>query len=468
MIVQLSLMELRMLRRDPRVGGTLLALALLVLLAFVATAWNNAHDNAGKRAVAVAERERWLGQGAKDAHSAAHYSIYAFKPASVLATLDSGIEPFVGQAVWLEAHKQNDLLYRPQGDYSVLSRAGFAHPASLLNLFGPLVAFLMAFTVIALDRERGTFRFALGAALRPHSIVMAKFVAVCGLQVALLILPAGIAALVASVAQHAITFDVVLRIGSWVLAMGVYLSAFTALGIAVCLLARSPRVALVGLLGLWILLAVALPRWSNSAVEASLPLPSYQSVKQRIQKEGSSSWAQEISAERERELLQRYGVNRREDLPVDLRGAMLDMSERHGYAIFDRILGGFYDQVDAQDHRYTLWGFLSPSVALHSLSMALTGSDFTHHRHFIESAESYRRELINRMNAELMKNPHNELNAVRPLADARLWQQVEEFQYAAPKLGSIWKTVQTAVYALAVWVLAAAVLLNLAMRRVRP
>lgn len=468
MILSLACIELRVLRRDPRAGWMLLTLAALILLAFAMTTWNNVRGNAEKHSVADAERTRWLQQGQKDAHSAAHYSIYAFKPGAALSLLDSGIEPFVGQAVWLEAHVQNDMLYRAQGDYSALQRAGLTHPAALLNTFAPLAAFLLAFTVIALDRERGTLRFALGAALSPQRIVQSKYLAVCTLLIGLLAAPVTFAALLTTMLQQTLTTDVFLRVGLWALTMSIYLVALAAIGMTVCLLSTNIRIALLALIGLWIVLAIALPRWSSSAVEKMQPLPAFQSIKQQIQRETAGSSAHEVSAEREQMLLKKYGVSRREDLPVDLRGVMLDMAERHGYEVFDRILGGFYDRIEAQDRAFAAWSFLSPSIALHSVSMALAGTDFTHHRRFIESAEHYRRDLINRMNAELMTDPHNEQSPARPLADHHLWEQVSAFQYSAPMMGQVWRTALRAGSALIGWLLLAIALLNVAMRRVRP
>src|SRR5690606_32019821 len=110
--------ELALLWRDKRTCTALLALAALVVFTFVVTAVQVTRNDAARAEVAQAERERWLNQGEKDPHSAAHYSLYAFKPAPALAALEQGVEPFVGQAIWLEAHAQNDALYRPQGDAS--------------------------------------------------------------------------------------------------------------------------------------------------------------------------------------------------------------------------------------------------------------------------------------------------------------------------------------------------------------
>src|SRR5690606_31590324 len=145
--------------------------------------------------VAQAERERWLGQGEKDPHTAAHYSVYAFKPAPALAALEQGVEPCVGQAIWLEAHAPNDALYRPQGDASALQRMASIGPAGLIIGFAPLVAFLLTFATLAQERERGTLRLSLGAASSARRIVTAKALACWLLLLICLALPAVLLAL---------------------------------------------------------------------------------------------------------------------------------------------------------------------------------------------------------------------------------------------------------------------------------
>ena len=68
--------------------------------------------------------QQWLGQTKKNPHSAAHYGVYAFKPKSPLAIVDTGIDPYMGVAVWLEAHKQNEFKYRPAQDRTAVGRFG--------------------------------------------------------------------------------------------------------------------------------------------------------------------------------------------------------------------------------------------------------------------------------------------------------------------------------------------------------
>jgi ABC-2 type transport system permease protein len=467
MSASLTGFEWTLLRRDRRAWWALLCLGALVLIAFAVDMAAIVDANAAKADIARAERARWLGQGEKDPHSAAHYSIFAFKPTSPLAALDLGVEPFVGQTVWLEAHVQNDMLYRPQGEASALQRAGLSSPASLLIGFAPLVAFLLAFTAVAMDRERGTLRLALGAALRPREIVASKAAAIWLALVWVLVVPVTAIAAIATAVLGALDATAALRLVLWAAAMAVYLGVLTALGLAVSMLAGSVRGALAVLFGLWIAFGLALPRWANSAVESAQPLPSTQTVKQQLLDEAPSYWTAEDAKKHQATLLAKYGAKDPADLRVDLRGAELDLSERHSHEVFDRVLGGFYDRVVAQDRAYAMLGWLSPTAAMQSLSPMLAGSDFVHHRRFIDGAERYRRALVNRMNQDVMAHPTGE-GGVKHTNDASLWAQIPEFHHPAPSLSANWRHTAPAAAALLAWSLAALALLALAARRLRP
>ena len=158
MLARLIRLEIVKLLRDSRLAAAMAVFGACCCLSGVA-AWIEVRQTAAiKTAVAAEERQRWLGQGEKDPHSAAHYSIYAFKPSLPLQAVDPGIVPFVGETVWLEAHLQNDLLFRPQQDANAFERLGLVDPAGLLTRFGPLAVFLLAFAAAAREREAGRAR----------------------------------------------------------------------------------------------------------------------------------------------------------------------------------------------------------------------------------------------------------------------------------------------------------------------
>ena len=465
MIVDLARAELRILRRDRRVWWALLALAAFVLLAFAGASIDAARSNADKTAIAAAERTRWLDQGEKDPHSAAHYSIFAFKPAAPLAALDTGAAPFMGQAVWLEAHHQNDLLHRPQQGASLLQRAGLASPASLILGIGPLVVFLLAFALVARDRERGSMRLALGLSHDPRQLVGGKALAIWTAATVLLVLPVSIAALVTLFVSSAASLDTVLRLALWAALMGAYLAVPAAFGVLVALRASNARIALAALFGSWIVFALVLPRVASSTVDDLRPLPSSQAVQEQLLDEAPAYWSAEESERHKRQLIAKFGVTRIENIP-NARMAELDLVERHSHKVFDRVLGGFYGRVAAQDRLFAALGLLTPTIAGQALSASLAGTDFTHQRDFIDTAERYRRALVNRMNAEGMA--HSATGNDRYTANAKLWGDIAPFTYATPGLALGLRSVASAVLGLALWLAGAWWLLAAAARRIAP
>jgi ABC-2 type transport system permease protein len=185
--------------------------------------------------------------------------------------------------------------------------------------------------------------------------------------------------------------------------------------------------------------------------------------------EAPAYWTPETGADQIATILRRYGVSREEELAerqVNLRGAQLDVAERHAQQIFDREIGGFYDRVVAQDRRYAQLGWLSPAVAFDVASAALAGTDFSHHRHFIDSAESYRRGLVNRMNADLI--PHPAVDGKEHTNDIGLWSEIPAFKYEAPAVSQAVRSTVSALFALTGWLLAAWALVTVTAKSARP
>ena len=122
-------------------------------------------------------RSHWLSQAPKNPHSAAHYGIYAFKPRATLATIDDGVDPYVGVTTWLEAHKQNKYQFRPAQDATSAQRFGALTAATTLQLLVPLLIVLLGFSAFAGEREQGTLRQVLSLGVRPATLGAGKALA---------------------------------------------------------------------------------------------------------------------------------------------------------------------------------------------------------------------------------------------------------------------------------------------------
>jgi ABC-2 type transport system permease protein len=464
-----SLVRLEILKivRDSRLVAVMATFSGVLLLAGTVSWLDVREDAATKARVAAEERQRWLGQGVKDPHAAAHYSIYAFRPARALQAMDPGIVPFVGEAVWLEAHLQNDLLFRPQQDGNAFERLGLVDPAGLLMRFGPLAVFLLAFAVAAREREQGVLGLALASARNRAAYVGAKLLSVIAVGVPILVVPVVLVAVLSLMTVRG-SSDEAVRLVGWALGAIAYIGVLAAIGVAICVASRSVQAAFAGLLLSWVILVLAALPAASAVASWRSPVPSFQQMKLVLTSEAPAYWTPETGAEQIASILQRYGVSREEDLQqtINIRGAQLDVAERHAQAVFDREIGRFYDRVQAQDAVYARLGWLSPAVAFDAISAAFAGTDFFHHRHFIDAAEQYRRGLVNRMNADLIPNPAS--NGREHTNDETLWSDVPAFAYEPRPAASAARSALPGLLALACWLLAGASLARVTAYRVQP
>ncbi|WEF33701.1 DUF3526 domain-containing protein [Pseudoduganella chitinolytica] len=447
--------EARRLWREPRLRMVAALAPALLLLVFLASWRDAAQLTAERQRFAAAERARWLAQGDKDPHSAAHFGVWAVKPASPLAVLEPGIEPYVGLAVWLEAHKRNEMIFRPGQDAHPIVR-GATSVAQLLGLLGPLFALLLGFAGFAQDRQRGTLRLALGNGAPAGRLLLARFVVLAGVLVAVVLLPAALLGAGALLALPDGGWRGGVRLAMWCALHVPYLLAFLLLALAVALRAPSARTALGLLLATWLALCVLLPRVAGNAVELLAPAPPYQEVRRQVEAAAPAYESADRWEARRRTLQARAAGG------VDLRAALLDQSERDSHVVFDRLLGRFYDAIEQQDEVFGRLGVLTPAVALQAAGSAIAGTDFRQHRHFIDAAEHYRRGMVNRLNGELMQR------ASHAPVKGGSWESVPAFAYRPPTPVQAAIAAAMPVAALLAWCALAALAAWRAARGVRP
>ena len=231
----------------------------------------------GRAIAQQAEQQRWSQQGKKYPHSAAHYGVYVFKPLSALAALDPGIEHYVGASVWLEAHKQNELVYRPANDEPGVTRQFRLNPAFVLQVLAPMAMIFLGFGMFAAERERGTL-----AALRINAAPLSALALARG---AVLLCLAMVLVLPACIAVGVLEWNLQARspfsdglprtllFGAGYL---VYLCTWAALIAAVSARASTLRASLAILIGLWAATTLVVPRAAVELSRMAAPLPTMQ------------------------------------------------------------------------------------------------------------------------------------------------------------------------------------------------
>lgn len=415
-------------RRDWRVALVLaLGLALAASAALLA-ALDLERARSARGAAASAESARWIGQGSKNPHSAAHYGVYAFKPLPTLAALDPGVEHYVGTSIWLEAHKQNDMVYRPAADSAGADRQFRLSPALVLQVLAPAAMIFLGFGMFAAERERGML-----PALRLNGAPLGAIAAARGAVLLCLALAMSLPALLAIVlvkwhaGEAEPLHDAGLRTLSFAAGYLVYLATWAALVTAASAFASTMRAALAMLVTAWTILGLVLPRAAVELAQAAAPLPSTHVLRQAIDDELGMPDDPADAERHKRQLLQQYGVGKVEDLPVNWSGITQLRSEAHGNAVFDRHYGPLFAAMAAQDRAIAVAGWLSPAVAIGGLSSRLAASDNASHVEFVQAAERHRRLMQELLNSDLARHP--ERAGVRYEAGEALWRSIPPFRF---------------------------------------
>jgi ABC-2 type transport system permease protein len=466
MMLTLIRVELQLLLADSRVRWIATALFVLMAITFSIALNEAKRTSAAAMRMAQVERQRWLNQDPKNPHSAAHYGVWVFTPSSPLATLDPGIEPYVGRMIRIEAHRYNDALYRSAQDRSPLSRAGVTTVADVMQLIVPLAAIMLSFAAFAADRERGTLRLALGNGIAPGRLLFARFGALTIVMAAIVGIPAICLGSVSIAALDNTGWQAWPRLWLWTATQIAYAMFFLLLAMAASIVAKTSRAALAISLLSWVALCIVAPRLTTAAIEAVAPTPSYAATRARIDEQIKLYNRADLHQERANEIIGRYGASNAAELPIDLRGAMMHDREQHDYAVFDRELGAFFARLVQQDSLQGLAGLASPMIAVQATSAGLAGSDFRRHTDFLQAAERYRRVLSDTMNLDLVDHPTQGGQAY--FASRDVWEKVPPFVYNPAPLRQSLREVATPLTWLTLWVCMAGAATVLTARRIKP
>jgi len=408
----------------------------------LALGWQHyAEVNAQHEVAQRATRQSWLNQGEKNPHSAAHYGVYAFKPKMPLSLVDRGVDPYVGVASWLEAHKQNEFKFKPAQDATALQRLGEMTGATVLQLLLPLLIILLTFSAIAAEREQGTLRQVLSLGVSRSGLAAGKALGI-SYALALLLIPStaiGVLAL-GLASEHGALQAALPRLGVMAIVYLLYFATFIGLSLAVSAKAPSSRVALITLLGFWILNGLIAPKVVADVARSVHPSPSALEFAKQIEHDiengiNGHDPSDKRAEELKQKLLRQYKVDRVEKLPVSFAGISMQESEEYGKKVFDKHFTALWDTYARQRQIHEASAVLAPVLAVRSLSMSLAGTDFSQHAHFAEAAEAYRRKFVREMNMDLAHNMKSSEYSQTYLRGRDLWEKVPAFSYIAPRPG---------------------------------
>lgn len=432
--------ELRLMARN-RVA--VIAFVLLVLLTLVAvlSSWSHQRGIAELRARhGHAAEEAFRTQPDRHPHRMVHYGTFLFRPLGPLAAFDPGVDAFTGNSMFLEGHRQNTANFGDVRQSSLLVRFGQLTPAFVLQVVAPLLLIFLGYGAIARETERGTLRLLMLQGASRGQLVLGKLAAL-GIVAMLTGLPAMIGFVLIAGQPGALALPML------TIAFGyfAYLALWVVAILLVSALVRRSRDALLALVALWAVTVVLLPRVAPDVASAAIPLQNRLqtdvAIARDLRQMGDSHNPDDPHfAAFKQSVLDRYGVKRVEDLPVNYKGLLGMEGERLTSSLFDLHAGESYDAQAKQNRLVETVGLLSPAIAIRSLSMAAAGTDFAGHRRFLEQAEAHRYALIqrlNRMQAEDVSYADDTAQDAgadrRKRVSARNWDTMPDFAFKAPK-----------------------------------
>lgn len=458
----------RILLRDGRLKVLAIATLLLTAVALIGGVARDSRVASERAALNAEDVDLWETQGAVNPHMAAHFGRYVSKPVSPLTFFDPGVTDQLGAVARLEAHVQQPPRHRPAEGGGALSRLGGFSPALALQLLAPLLIILAGFTAFSGEKAGTLLRQELAGGASPGSLFIGRYTALSG---ATLLIAAPVLAVVTLLSMQA-GGDTALSALAASIGYLLYLLIWVGLTLGISGLFRSARSSLVILLSAWLLSTFVVPRLAGDVAERLSPTPSAPAFKAEVRAalEGGPSGHDSSDTRLEnykRCVLERYGVERVEDLPVAWGGLALQEGERiaseTGNAHYEALWASYEEQ--SQTRR----GFavLSPLLALRSWSAGLAGADAAAHVDFSRALEAYRFNFVKMLNDDIAINAAGQ-NPWEYEAAEELLEQVPAFTYKPPTIAKRMAKLWPDLTLLAVWAALACVFALFAAKRLRP
>lgn len=439
--------------------GVLMAMILLIGYAAYSGWKTYSVQNEMRELYQQKARASWENNPDKHPHRMAHFGSFAFRIKHPLSFFDFGLESFTGNAVFLEAHKQNTINFSEASFSTGLLRFGEISMAMLLQIILPLVIVFLGFSAVSADRENGTLKIILTQGGGWSKILLGRSIGLAGIacMISGLVMLTTLVFLLFS--GSLLKFEVMARYTMLVVIYFMFIAEVCVFTVVVSATSSSSKNALMTLLAVWLLLAVILPRTSQALGSYFFPAPSKiefeTAIEEDILKEGDSHNPDDPHYKHLKDsVLQEHQVDSVEKLPFNYSGFVMREGEKISAKIYNKHLKELIRIYDRQNSLNKASGFINPFAAVRNISMAISHTDFESFKIFQGESEHYRYQLAQKMNElqmELISNKKLGPNEKPYSIDSHHWKELPDFSPSPSSIGSSLKHEILSIIALVCW-----------------
>ncbi len=431
--------ELRYWVRSKLALSVLVIGILLTLSSVIVTAINMTELNHQRQSLQNTAEETFTDQPDRHPHRMVHYGHYAFRVPSPLSTLDPGVDAYTGNSIFLEGHRQNSAMFADQRQGTALTKLGSLSPAFIVQMLVPLLLILIGYSAVSRERESQTLSFILSQGTSIYTIIAGKGLALLSV-VTVIMLPLVISGVLA-ISQGE---SVVIAVG-FLLGYVLYLLVWSLVVLLFSSVFSKKSESFTALAFVWILMCVVMPRIASTTAATTVPTigkleTDFAVIAQLRQLGDGHNAADPAFAKLKASLLEQHGVDTVEDLPVNFRGVVARESE----AELTKVLNKFAEESMSQELSQTLlsrnFGWLSPMVAIRSLSMISAGTSIETHHRFMRETEALRFNFVQALNTahveklsyqdDINRNV-DEAATKKARIGAENWQVLQDFNFTA-------------------------------------
>lgn len=449
----------------------------LILLYAAFSGWENyTNQNETSEKYQHESREDWLKNPDKNPHRMAHYGNFAFRKSTPLSVFEFGMEPFFGNAIFLEAHKQNTANFSEAGFSNSMLRFGEISIAMVLQILLPLLIFFLGFNAVAAERENGTLKLLLSQGISWKQLLAGKILGIASVIMLLFVPTILVLVFIWLLLQNfSITTDETIKMSLFILFHFIYLMFFCVIAVLISASSKTSKKALISLIGIWLVFTIILPRTTQAIgayiYEAPSKIQFQSDIEKDILKQGDSHNPNDLHYKAIKDsLLRVYKVDSVQKLPFNYSGFIMTEGEKISSKIYNQHLEKLLQVYEKQNRFSKIISFVNPYIAIKNLSMGLSNTDYDSYIDFQKQAENYRYNMAQKMNALQVKFISNKKPAPndKPLTIGKEhWADVEEFHYKPKGILDVLKSEIVSVLSIFLWIVLLFICIRFAVKNLK-